>query len=129
MRTNTCVVQRIAWRDTPTKHATPVATMCNKLAPQKVTQGLFHDLPTHFGNGLGEWNVFGANFDAVLGVTAFLDAAIAHESCQSFALQRFAGGMRVEQTHLGDRRRPNEIRSVVELRTGFHATAARNAAR
>ena len=47
-----------------------------------------------------ERDVFGANLDAVLGVATFLDAAVAHEGGEAFALEGFAGGMRVEEAHL-----------------------------
>ena len=42
---------------------------------------LFHDLAANLGNGLGQRDVLGTNLDAVLGIAAFLDAAIAHQSC------------------------------------------------
>ena len=49
------------------------------LLSEQVSDGLFHDLSTDFRDGLRERNVLRADFDAVLGVTAFVDATIAHQ--------------------------------------------------
>ena len=60
--------------------------------PEKVTEGLLHDRAADFGNGLGQRNILGANFHAVLRVAAFLDAAIAHQRRQTLALQAWPVG-------------------------------------
>ena len=80
------------------------------LSPQQITEGLFHDLPTHFGNGLGQRDIFGTDLDTVLRIAAFLDAAIAHQSREPFPLQRSARGIGVKQPHLGNSRGANEAR-------------------
>src|ERR1039458_1498264 len=63
------------------------------LGPEEVLHGLPHHLPADIGDGLGERDLLGADFDAVLRVAAFLDAAIAHERLQPVNFQCLAGGM------------------------------------
>jgi len=57
-----------------------------KSLPKKVTDGLAHDLAADVGNRLRQRNFLGANFDAILCVAALLNAAIAHQCRETFAL-------------------------------------------
>ncbi len=99
------------------------------LFAQEIRKRLLHDLPTHFSYRRGQRYFLRANLDAVLGVPAFLNAAVPHERRQTLVFQRRAGGMRIKQTHLRDSRCADETCVFVELRTGLHATAARDAVR
>src|SRR5580704_2892442 len=107
----------------------PYATTLEFLAAEDIFDRLPHHLSTNIGDRLGERNIFGTNFYAVLSVTAFLDAAIAHQRLQAVHFLSLAGGMSVEQPHLRDGGCAHESGLVVELRTGFHAAAAGDAAR
>src|SRR5271165_5631575 len=99
------------------------------LRPKQILHRLPHDLSADVRDGLGEWNVFGADFDAVLRVATLLDAAVAHQRLQAIDLQRFARGMGVEQAYLRNGGRTDEASVVIELGASFHAAAARDAAR
>src|SRR5277367_3778698 len=59
---------------------------------EKVTDGLFHHRAADLGNRPRQGDVFGTNFHAILRVTAFLDAAIAHQRRQPFTLERRTRG-------------------------------------
>src|SRR5260370_39340859 len=114
--------------------ASPVSTE-ETAAPQKapslsqqVAERLLHDLTTDFGNRRGQWNVLRTNLDAVLGVAAFLDAAIAHQRRQTLALQRPAGRMRVEQAHLRDSRGGDGSPVLLSILAGVHTAATLNGA-
>src|SRR5208282_2659097 len=104
--------------------ASPVSTM---LFAQQVGEGLDHDLATDVGYRRGQGNTLGANLDTVLSVATFLNAAVAHEGGKTLVLQSLAGGVRVEQAHLGNRGRAHKSSRFGELRTGFHTAAARDA--
>src|SRR5258708_20159278 len=67
-----------------------------KSTPEKIADGLLHDRATDLGDGTGQRNILRTDLDAVLRVAAFLDPAIAHQSRQPLALQRFARRMPVE---------------------------------
>src|SRR5215813_1119315 len=99
-----------------------------QLAAKEVFDCLLHHFATGVGNEFRKRDIFGTDLHAVLREATFLDAAIAHERAQAFMLQRFAGGMLIEQADLGDRRRADKAGTLVELWTGFHAAAARDAA-
>lgn len=99
------------------------------LSGKDVFDRLAHDLAANFGDGVGQRDVFGADFNAILGVAALLDAAIAHQRVQALFLQSFAGGMSVEEPHLRNGRRADEVGLVIELRAHFHAAAAGDTAR
>src|SRR5258708_17633713 len=99
-----------------------------KSTPEKIADGLLHDRTADLGDGSGQRDILGADLNAILRVPAFLDPAIAHQSREAFALQRFARGMRVEQPHLRNGGRAYESCVFVELRAGLHAAATRDAA-
>ena len=90
---------------------------------------MLHDLAADLSNRSGQGDFFGTDFYAVLSVAAFLDTAVSHERGEALALQCGSGGMSVEQTDLRDGGGANESGVFVELRTGFHATAAGDAVR
>ena len=50
-----------------------------KSTPEKIADGLLHYRTADLGNGLGERNILGTDFHAVLGIAAFLNPAIAHQ--------------------------------------------------
>src|SRR5881398_1600541 len=104
-----------------------VLTRHGRLALKKIGDRLFHHLPAHIGNGASERDMFWTSLDAVLRVATFMNAAIAHQRLQTFVLLHMAGGMGVEQLHLGDGRSAHEAGVLIELRTNFHAAAARDA--
>src|SRR6266571_8247297 len=99
------------------------------LFPEQITNRLFHDLASHLRYGASQRNVLGADLDAVLRITALLDAAIAHEGCQPLTLERLACGMCIEELNLRDGGGAHETGGFVELRTSLHAATTRNAAR
>jgi hypothetical protein len=81
------------------------------------------------GDGVGEGNALGADFDAVLREAALLNAAVAGQGAQALFLEDLAGGVVVEELDLGDGGRADEAGVVVELRADFHAAAAGDAIR
>src|SRR5271165_5586642 len=115
-----------SFRSIPRTRITSPHKWC--LRPEQVFHRLPHDLAADVGDGLGERNVFGADFDAVLRVAALLDAAVAHQGFESIDLQRLPCWVIVEQTHLRYGGSSYEAGMFVELRAGFHAAAAGNAA-
>src|SRR2546429_784671 len=100
---------------------------CSAQKPAK--QGLFPCVTIHFGDGFGERNVFRAGLYAILRVGAFLHAARTHQRFQAFALVHCAGGVDVEEAHLADDGRADELVVLVHLRANFEAVAAGDAAR
>src|ERR1700761_5756022 len=97
------------------------------LSAEQVADRLLHHFLADVGDGGRERNVLGTNLDAVLRVAAFLNAAIAHEGSETFALECLTGGVRVEEAHLADGGGADEAGVLVELRAGFHTAAAGDA--
>ena len=65
--------------------------------------GLLHEhVAADIGDGVGERDLLGAGFDAVLGEAALLNAAIAGEGAETFFREDLAGGVIVEELDLGD---------------------------
>lgn len=56
-------------------HAVPACAQARLISVQPTQQHLSDGLAIDFGNRFGEWNMFRANFDAILRVTAILDSA------------------------------------------------------
>src|SRR5882724_7740437 len=88
--------------------------------PEQITQSLFHHFAADLGNGAGQRNVLWANLHTILGIAAFMDTAVAHQSRQSLALQRLPGGMRIEKPYLGNGSGAYETGTVVELGASLH---------
>src|SRR5262252_8034616 len=99
------------------------------LFAEKVSDGLFHYLAANLGDRFGQRNIFRADFDAVLRVPAFLNTAVSHQCGKPIVFQSLSSGMSIEQPDLRNRRCSHEPRILVELRTGLHTTAARDAPR
>src|SRR5581483_7459485 len=77
-------------------------------------------------DGSGQRNFLGANGDAVLGIAAFLDAALGHEGIKALAGVVFAGRIEIEEDHLADGVRPDEaavVRFVFAPLEGFFGFA------
>ena len=85
------------------------------------------DVAAYVGDGVGERDLLGADFDAVLREAALLDAAVAGERAETFFLEDFAGGVIVEELDLGDGGGADEACLFVELRADFHAAGAGDA--
>src|SRR5256885_2181719 len=105
-----------------------VLTGLGPLALKEIGDRLFHHLPTHIGDGASERDVFWTSLDAVLRVTTFVNAAVAHQRLQALVLLHVAGGVGIEQLHLSDGRRAHESGLLIELGTNFHTAATRDAA-
>ena len=73
-------------------------------------------------------NAFGADLDAVLRVAALGEAAASHDRCAGAASRRAARGPCIEEQHVHDRRGPDVLGALVDLRAGFEAQAAARAA-
>ena len=70
------------------------------LTSEEVAQGLLRDGAANFRNRARQGNVFRADFDAVLSITAFLDSTVSHKRREPLALQGSTGWVRVEQPYL-----------------------------
>src|ERR1035438_5019834 len=81
----------------------------NALSAEEVLDNLDGYVAADVGDGVGEWNLLGADFDAVLGEAAFLDAAIAGERAQALFLEDFARGVIVEELDLRNRGCADEV--------------------
>ena len=88
---------------------------------------LDQDVASDVGDGIRERNALGADFYAVLGEAALLNAAVAGEGAQALFLEDFAGWMVIEELDLGDGGCAYEVCVLVELRADFHAAAATDA--
>src|ERR1035437_2801011 len=53
------------------------------LAAQKILRLLQNYVPAHVGDGVGQRNPLGADFDAILGEAALLDAAVAGQGAEA----------------------------------------------
>ena len=82
------------------------------------------DLATYVGDGLGKRELLGAGLDAILGVAALLDAAIAGKGTEALLLEDSTRGVHVEELDLRDGGGAHEAGGVVELRADFHADGA-----
>src|SRR5579863_7985634 len=91
--------------------------------------GVPQDLPVDGGDGFGERNPLRADLYAILRVVAILDSAGAHQGVEAFPGMHRAGRVQVEQAHLVDDRRADELRALVYLRANFEAIPAGDAAR
>ena len=99
------------------------------LSAEEVFDFLDDYVPAYVGDGVGERDLFGTGFNAVLGVAAFLNSAVAGEGAETFFLEDFTGGVVVEELDLGDGGGADEACFFVELRTDFHAAGAGDAIR
>ena len=99
------------------------------LSAEEILHGLDGHVAADVGDGVGQRDLFGADFDAVLCEAALLDAAIAGESAQAIFLEDFAGGVIVEEFDLGNSGCADEARVLIELRADLHAAAAGDAIR
>jgi len=90
---------------------------------------LDQDVAADVGDGIRERNALGADFYAVLGEAALLNAAVAGQGAQALFLEDFAGWMVIEELDLGDGGCAYEVCVLVELRADFHAAAATDAIR
>src|SRR4029079_4541489 len=72
-------------------------------------------------------DVLRADLDAVLRVAAVDDAALLHQRVEALVRVHRAGGVRVEEDDLPDRRGADERALLVDLRTRVEAAAARHA--
>src|SRR5215472_10015850 len=95
-----------------------------RLASEEILERLLDDLTSSVGDGPGQRDLFGADFNAVLSEAALLDSAVSHERLQPLMLERFASGMLVKQPHLGDGSSADESGLLIKLRAGLHAAAA-----
>jgi hypothetical protein len=66
------------------------------LSAEEVFDFLEQDVAADVGDGIRERNALGADFYAVLGEAAFLNAAVAGEGAQALFLADFAGWMVIE---------------------------------
>ena len=97
------------------------------LAAEEVFGFLDQHVAADVADGVGEGDLLGAGFDAVLREATLLDAAVAGEGAQPFFLENFAGGVVVEELDLGDGGCADEACVFVELRADFHAAGAGDA--
>ena len=79
-----------------------------------------------FVDGSGEWDVHGANFDAVLSIATVGDAVLFHNRLDALVSVHDARRMHVEEPHLGNCLRANVVIAFV-LRTRFETTPAGHA--
>ena len=98
-----------------------------KLGADEVLELLEGDVAADVGDGVGEWEVLGADFDAVLSEAALLNATVSGEGAEAFFFEDFACGVLVEEFDLGDGGCADEVGGVVELGADFHAAAAGDA--
>src|ERR1700722_5953886 len=61
------------------------------------------------GDGVHQGDVLGAHLHAVLGLAASLHAALPHDRVESFSRVHRAARMQVEEAHLVERRRSDEV--------------------
>src|SRR6266481_1652921 len=117
----------------PERHSAFVPTPCafrsESLPYQPPEQSQFPGLAIHFGNRFGQRNFLGTCFNAILGVRAVLDAAVAHHAPDALFRVHRARGMHVEQAHLADDCRADEIAVRIDLGTHFQTIAAGDAPR
>lgn len=66
------------------------------LPPQQVAKRLLHDVPSNFRNRLRQGDILRTDFDAILGVSAFLNSAVSHQGGQALTLQCGARWMGVK---------------------------------
>ena len=93
-------------------------------AAKEVFGFLDKDVATHIGDGVGQRDLLGAGFHAVLGEAALLDSTIAGQGTQAIFFEDLAGGVIVEELDLSDGGGADEVCILVELRADFHAAAA-----
>ena len=86
-------------------------------------------LPLDGGDAFEQWNLLGADLDAVAGLGAVADAARLHERVETIFLQRCSGGMIVEKPDLADDRCADEMIGGRVLGASLEATSATDAAR
>src|SRR5690606_5124827 len=84
-------------------------------------------LPADGADCVSERDIFGADFDAVLGVATVAHALGAFHVVQSLALELFARLMKVEVERLADGLCAAEFEVRAELRACFEATTAGHA--
>src|SRR5438445_3837635 len=77
----------------------------------------------HFRDGFGEWNSLGAGLHTILSIGAILNAAGFHQGSEPFLRVHRAGRMQVEEPHLADNRRTDELAVLVYLRADFQAAS------
>src|SRR4051812_21851951 len=94
------------------------------LPPEEPLDGKHRRLALHRGNRLEQWDVLGADFNAIAGLAAIGDAAFAHQRFQPLRFEGSAGGVIVKQPHLADHGRSDEIICRRVLRARFQATTA-----
>src|SRR5438477_5593355 len=94
------------------------------LAGEHVFDGLDHHLPGDPRDRPRERDSLGAGLYAILGIAAFVDAAIAHKRMQAFFFEDRTGGMVIEQCDLRYRGCSNKSCVFIELWANFHADSA-----
>ena len=100
---------------------------------RSVVEDIFQSLNVHVAIELREisreLNCFRADFDAVLTVATTCNAALLHESVQTFGRVEFAEWVKIEQISLNSRRGTYEVRLRSDVRASLQATTARHATR
>src|SRR4051812_46727873 len=66
------------------------------LSSKEICKCLLHHFAINVRDRSGERNVLGTDLNAVLRVSAFMDAAIAHQRLQALVFDHFSRGMHVE---------------------------------
>ena len=105
----------------------PFGSLRRRLAAEEVFDLLDDYVSAYVGDGVGERDLLGAGFYAVLGVAAFLDSAVAGESTKALFLEDFAGRVVVEELDLGDGGGADKSGGFVELGADLHAAGAGDA--
>src|SRR5579872_1844175 len=86
-------------------------------------------VPVDRGDRVDQRYLLRIHLDAVLGLAAPLDAALAHHRVEPLARVELAGRMQVEEPHLADGGGADEIAQRSDLRARLEAASARHAAR
>src|SRR5262249_7102501 len=85
------------------------------------------DLAVHFRDRRGEWNLLGADLNAVLSLAAVLNPSLGHQAAKSLLRVELAGRVHVEEAGLADRRRADEPVVDLHLRASLEAAGAGHA--
>src|ERR1700674_1683074 len=96
---------------------------------QPAKERLFPGITVDGGNRFRQRNVFGAGMDAVLRVGTILDATGTHNRRKAFAFVHGSCWMHIEQAHLTDDGRSDELAVLIHLWANFQAVSATNAIR
>src|SRR5688572_9785988 len=85
-------------------------------ALEELLDGVYRHCAVHLEDAFRQRNAFGAYSHAVAGLAAALDAAFFHQRIEARPGMHLSGRVAVEQAHLRDGRRADEVAVVVHLR-------------